>query len=124
MTDLSIAATRAELETALTVAGFTVTDGIPEYPRPPLIVMGCGDPYLEPDSFNGGLRMRSELFVGFEIADDDAFTAAADSMILAVLDAVPERWILRDVSPPFKATNLAGLISSRIRIDTTITTGD
>lgn len=119
MTDLPIAETRAELVDALTGAGFTVTDSVPATPHPPLVIIGAGDPYLTVgDVFNGKLSLRLELFVAFKPAENSAFTAAADAMLINTLDAIPDRWFFRECSAPFKATNLGGLTACRIRVDT------
>lgn len=119
MSVLSLSATWAELLAALDAADLVVELGIPTAAQPGTVVVTADDPYLETtDTFKGGLQVNLCLFVVFALTEADAFTAEANESLLNALDAIPARWTIRDASAPFKATNLRGLITSRVRIST------
>lgn len=119
--DVSLAATWAELVDALTGAGLIVETSIPASPQPGTVVVTADEPYLERgDTFSeGGWLANVCLFVVFALAEDDAFTADSNTALLGALDAIPLRWSIKTISAPFKATDLQGLITSRVRISTT-----
>ena len=119
----TLAATWAELTGSLTAAGFAVVEGIPKAVNPPAIVIGAGDPYLTQGQTWSAFKVELELFVIFAVADWSTLITTANGAILQAVDAIPDRWALRDVSPPFKATNLSGLPASRARISTDIQEG-
>lgn len=123
MTDLSLLDTRAELEAALANAGYLVTSGIPHSvdTSSTVAMIVPAEPYITTDGCTYGTwRLHLEVWLGFEAASNDAFSAETDPLILDLVSALPDRWLFIDAAAPFAATDLGGLIVCRIRIDTLV----
>lgn len=118
MTVLSLADTRAELVASLEAASMTVLDHVPSTAEPGTVVIGADDPYLQQGSTFDTLQVSLVLFVIFAAAEEEAFTTEADTALTSALNAIPPRWAIAAASAPFRATNLGGLITSRVRIST------
>lgn len=122
--DLSLTATRAELVSALEEAGYVVYNGLPrsvERNRT-VAMLTPGEPYLTSAGAAFGTHLlHLEVWLGFEAADNDAFSEETDPHILALIAAIPDRWLFVDAAAPFSATDLGGIIVCRIRIDTLVT---
>lgn len=123
MTDLDLVATRAELVEALEALDYVVHNGVPRAVDASAthVMLTPADPYL--DRSAGTFQtytLHLELWLGFHAADNDAFTAESDPLILGLLEALPARWLFVDAAAPFSATDLGGLIVCRIRIDTLV----
>ena len=129
MTALPLKATRSELVNDLEAADFRVSEHLDGKIQAPAVVLACGNPYLtppDPDPTFGEvagdvLVVHLELFVVFRVAERDAMTKAVNRIVQDVLLAIDDRWVFRDASAPFRASNLNGNPPvCRIRIDTTV----
>jgi hypothetical protein len=124
MTDLSLIDTRAELKAALEAKGYLVHNGIPHHvdASATVAMLTPADPYLSTEGVTYGTwLLHLEVWLGFQAADNDAFSDETDPRIVQLIADLPARWAFKGAAAPFSATDLGGLIVCRIRIDTLVT---
>lgn len=123
MSDLSLAATRAELVADLRVAGYAVTEHPEQTVNAPAVLVAAptlDDLISEGDTFDRSVVvMRLELFLLPEISQGDAFIEALTTGVQGLLLAIDDRWKFGGASGPFRASNLGGQIAIRVRVSTT-----
>lgn len=121
MTSLSFVETRAELAADLAAAGFSTTETLVATMDPPLVVLGCDDPYLvnEP-TYSAEMIMNLALFVVYDPEPEVPLSTSADRAVQNVILGLDDRWTITDVSAPFKASNLGGRPCARVRVSTTV----
>lgn len=124
MTDLGLVETRAELKATLEDAGYTVHNGIPRKVsgHHTTVLLTPADPYLTTDGRSFATwRLHMEAWLAFKAAENDAFAAETDPLILELIEALPQRWAFMSAAAPFSATDLGGVIVCRLLIDTLVT---
>lgn len=123
MSDLGLLATRQELKAALEGADYRVVNGIPRKVsgQHTTVLLTPSDPYLTTEARTYATwRLHLEAWLCFKAAENDAFSAEADPLLLELLEALPPRWAVMDVAAPFSATDLGGVVVCRVRIDTLV----
>ena len=85
------------------------------------VLLTPSDPYLTTEARTYATwRLHLEAWLCFKAAENDAFSAEADPLLLELLEAIPPRWAVMDVAAPFSATDLGGVVVCRVRIDTLV----
>ncbi len=113
---------KAQFATALTDAGLTVKEFIPERFVPPIVIIAASGNYLTKASVSAEYNMNLDLMLVAQTATNVKATEQLDELIQDTLRALPN-WVgLVDVSQPFTLqTNNAEYLTATVRVDLRIT---
>lgn len=118
----TLRALRDDLKAALTLAGITVLDHLPERLVPPLTIIAAGSPYIESGDAFGSYRAHFTLVLVGPHGTNETTTHALDELIaktLVSLDAAD--WGLERVDPPMMLQHGGGnYLSTQIDVVQTV----
>lgn len=113
---------KAQLATTLATTGLDVLDYIPERLVPPIVVISNGSPYLEQSNFGPDYKLSLDLLLVAATAVNEDATEALDSLIEALVSALPDYAGMRGVQKPYAlAANNAEYLATTVNIDIFIT---
>lgn len=97
----TLAAQRADLQTALAAGGLTVLDHLPERIVPPVAIIAAGSPYLETGESFGSWRVRFTVVLVCSQGTNETATKQLDDSVTAAAVALDNAgWGIERVDQP------------------------
>jgi len=117
-----ITTAKEQFRDALITAGLDAVEYIPERVIPPVVVINSGSPFLVPETLGNQYTMNMELVLIAGTATNETVTEELETLIEAVLKALPAYAVLQRVDKPFAlAINNVEYLSTNVNVELSIT---